>query len=73
MPLSQCNNIVIWNIHHMNCQNFFAVAKSDKYALKDFTFENIDVADEAKAFDKDLIEGTVARNIIINGEKVVGK
>jgi polygalacturonase len=73
MPLSQCNNIVIRNIHHMNCQNFFAVSKSDKYALKDFTFENIDVADEAKAFDKKLIEGTVAKNIVVNGEKIVDK
>ena len=69
MPLSQCNNIVIRNIHHMNCQNFFAVSKSDKYLLKDFTFENINVADEAKAFDKNLIEGTVAKNIVINGKR----
>ena len=40
MPLSQCNNIVIRNIN-MDCKTFFDVGKSDKYALKDFTFENV--------------------------------
>ncbi|MBO4660869.1 MAG: hypothetical protein J5610_05375, partial [Prevotella sp.] len=28
---------------NMDCKTFFDVGKSDKYALKDFTFENVDV------------------------------
>ena len=66
MPLSQCNNITIRNIR-MDCQNFFDVGKSDKYRLVNFTFEDIDVNDKKDAFDKTLIEGTVAKNVSING------
>ena len=55
MPLSQCNNITIRNIK-MNTKNFFDVGKSDKYKLTDFTFENIEVRDEKKAFDASLID-----------------
>lgn len=69
MPKSQCNNIVMKNIK-MDCQNFFDVGTSDKYNLRDFTFDNIDVVDKKNAFDKNLIEGTVVKNIIINGEKI---
>lgn len=69
MPKSQCNNIVMRNIN-MNCRNFFDVGLSDKYSLRDFTFENIDVKDQKNAFDKNLIEGTVVKNITINGEKI---
>lgn len=69
MPKSQCNNIVMRNIN-MNCRNFFDVGLSDKYSLRDFTFENIDVKDQKNAFDKNIIEGTVVKNITINGEKI---
>ena len=66
MPLSQCNNIVIRNID-MKCKNFFDVGTSDKYRLVDFTFENVNVADDQDAFDKTMIEGTKVCNVIING------
>ena len=69
MPKSKCNNLVMRNIN-MNCRNFFDVGPSDKYSLRDFTFENIDVKDQKNAFDKNLIEGTVVKNITINGEKI---
>ncbi len=68
MPLSQCNNIVIKNIKMRN-KNFFDVGASDKYALKDFTFENIDVEDEKQAFTTDIIENTVVKNVSFNGTK----
>ncbi len=68
MPKSQCNNIVIKNIN-MDCKNFFDVGTSDKYDLCDFTFEDIKVKDQKKAFDKNMIEGTVVKNVEINGEK----
>jgi polygalacturonase len=69
MPLSQCNNIQIKGIR-MNCRNFFDVGTSDKYALKDFSFEDIDVKDEKNAFRADVIAGTVVKNLTINGTKL---
>ncbi|MBM6992847.1 MAG: exopolygalacturonase [Prevotella sp.] len=69
MPLSQCNNIVMKDIN-MECRNFFDVGASDKYALKDFTFENINVKDEKRAFNDTTIENTVVKNVVINGEKL---
>ena len=68
MPLSQCNNIVIRNIK-MDCKNFFDVGTSDKYRLKDFTFEHINVSDETDAFDKSMIENTKVKNVTINGKR----
>ena len=64
MPLSQCNNIVMRNIK-MDCNNFFDVGTSDKYKLKDFTFENILVSDKKQAFDPNMIENTVVKNVKI--------
>jgi hypothetical protein len=57
----------------MDCKNFFDVGLSEKYALKDFTFENINIQDGKNAFKNDLIEGTVVKNVVINGEKVAEK
>ena len=51
----------------MKCKNFFDVGTSDKYRLTDFTFEDINVADEKDAFDKTMIENTKVRNVVING------
>ena len=68
MPLSQCNNITIRNIQ-MDCKNFFDVGKSEKYRLLDFTFENVNVKDQKKAFDASLIENCKVKNVVINGEK----
>ena len=64
MPLSTCNNIVMRNID-MNCNNFFDVGTSEKYRLRDFTFENCKVRDKKKAFDASLIENCVVKNVVI--------
>lgn len=69
MPLSQCNDITVKNIH-MDCGNFFDVGTSDKYKLRDFTFENISVADREEGFDKTVIEGTKVKNVSINGKSI---
>lgn len=71
MPLSQCNNIVLRNIN-LQCRNFFNVRLSDKYVLRDFTFEDVTVADEAKeiAFDKSVIQGTTIQRVTINGKTI---
>jgi polygalacturonase len=66
MPLSQCNDITMRNIK-MNCKNFFDVGTSDKYKLVRFNYENIDVQDQKKAFDANLIEATTVKNVKING------
>ena len=66
MPLSRCNNIYIRNID-MKTKNFFDVGTSDKYRLIDFSFENVNVADEKDAFDASMIEGTKVKNVVING------
>ena len=64
MPLSQCNNIYFRNIN-MDCKNFFDVGTSDKYRLKDFTFENINVTDQKKAFNPEIIENCIVKNVQI--------
>lgn len=77
MPLSKCNNITIKNIQ-MDCDNFFDVGTSDKYRLVDFTFENIQSTDKKMAFNKDVIENTIVKNVNItpreksNGLKTTG-
>lgn len=64
MPLSQCHNVILKDIK-MDCKNFFDVGTSDKYALSDFTFENIEVTDQKKAFAKDVIANTKVKNVVI--------
>ena len=51
----------------MKTKNFFDVGTSEKYRLKDFFFENINVTDEKDAFDKTVIERTTVKNVVING------
>lgn len=64
MPLSQCHNVILKDIK-MDCKNFFDVGTSNKYALSDFTFENIEVTDQKKAFAKDVIANTKVKNVVI--------
>lgn len=60
MPLSQCNNITVRNAR-VSCKTFFDVGASDKYRLKDFTFDNVDYPDGAGPIDPALIEGCVVK------------
>lgn len=69
MPLSECSNIAISNIS-VTTSNFFDVGKSDKYALKAFSFENCKVQDKAEAFDPSIIEKCKVKSVTINGKKV---
>ena len=69
MPLSQSNDIVIRNIV-MKCNNFFDVGSSEKYVLKNFTFENIQVSDKKNSFNPSLIENAVVKNVEINAERL---
>ncbi len=71
MPLSQCNNITFRNIK-MDCGVFFNVTGSDKYTLKQFTFENIDSKDHGKEkpFAQRPVEGLTLKNVVLNGESI---
>ena len=71
MPLSVCNNITLKNIN-MSCNTFYAVKASDKYKLKDFTFENITVKAKNPEFDQSIIENIQVRNVKINDVKING-
>ncbi|MGN0218324.1 MAG: glycoside hydrolase family 28 protein [Bacteroidaceae bacterium] len=64
MPLSQCNHITISHIN-MECRNFFDVGTSDKYSLRNFTFRHINVKDEKKAFDPQVIENSVVDDVMV--------
>ena len=70
MPLSQCNDITFKNIN-MDCGTFFNVEGSDKYALKKFSFENINVKDAAKkkAFENHPVDQLTLKNVVVNGER----
>ena len=72
MPMSQCHDITFKGIR-MNCGNFFNVAKSDKFILKNFTFEDCDVQDATPQFDGKLIESTVVKNVKINGQMMANQ
>lgn len=71
MPMSQCNNILFKRIR-MHFRNFFNVRPSEKFALMDFSFEDIEITDEAKdmPFSKDVIRGTTVKHVVINGKNV---
>lgn len=64
MPLSQSNNVSFENIK-VDCDKFFDVGLSDKYALSDFSFKNCDITEKQSTFDKSLIENTTVTNMMI--------
>ena len=71
MPQSQCNDISFKNIR-MDCRTFFDVAGSEKYDLCRFSFDDVDVKDNAKvkAFTNNPIETLKLNNVIVNGERI---
>ena len=71
MPLSECSNMTFRNIR-MTCNVFFNVTGSDKYALRNFDFEDIDCSDygKEKPFSKRPVEGLTLKNVKINSEMI---
>lgn len=69
LPPSQAHDVTIKNIR-MDCNNFYAVGLSKRYALRDFLFENILVTDRRNTFNPSLIEGTHLKNVVINGKRL---
>ena len=74
MPMSECNDISFKNIR-MDCGTFFNVTGSEKYQLCRFSFDDVDVSDQAKvkAFTNNPIEELSINNVVINGETIVTK
>jgi len=64
MPMSQCDNIRIKDIK-MKTKNFFDVGLSDKYRLKDFSFENCEIENEAGQPDYSIIENCKVKKVEI--------
>ena len=64
MPLSVCNDVTIQNVN-VECNDFFSVSLSDKYALRNFSFFDSKVKDKKHAFDATLIKDTQVRNLVI--------
>lgn len=62
MLLSRSNNVSFENIE-VDCDKFFDVGLSDKYALSDFSFKNCTVTEKQPTFDKSLIENTIVTDI----------
>ena len=72
MPLSKCNDISFKNIR-MDCGTFFNVTGSEKYYLCRFSFDDIDVSDQAnaKGFTDNPVEEFSLNNVFVNGVKQV--
>lgn len=63
--MSYANNITMKNIK-LECKTGFAVKESDKYQLKDFTFENITLKTS-----KDEMESTkIIKNVVLKNVKI---
>ncbi len=73
MPLSECRDITIRGIE-MECSKFYNVGASDKYTLRRFTFEEIDVRSADTEFDTSYIDGVRIKDVRISpsGAKVTG-
>ncbi len=72
MPLSKCNDISFKNIR-MDCGTFFNVTGSEKYYLCRFSFDDVDVSDQAnaKGFTNNSVEEFSLNNVVVNGVKQV--
>ena len=68
-PPSRSSHITFKNIN-LVCQTFFDVAKSDKYILSDFTFENLNIKAKNGDFDQSIIQNLKLENVKINGVEV---
>lgn len=64
--MSYANNITMKNIK-LECKTGFAIKESDKYQLKDFTFENISLKTSKDEMDSTkIIKNVVLKNVKIN-------
>lgn len=69
-PPSQSSNITMRNID-LECATFFDVAKSEKYKLSNFTFENLNIkVTKNSDFDKSTIENLSLNNLMLNDKNI---
>ena len=74
MPLSQCNDMRFTNIR-MQCRRFFNVEGSEKYALRNFTFQNIDCTEQAggEPFAHNPILHLKLEKVTVNGRQATAE
>lgn len=68
MPLSRVNDITFRNIN-VECKKFFDVKSSDKYALENFSFENVNAKETGgkDTWHPEYVKGINVKNLVING------
>lgn len=68
MPLSRVNDITFRNIN-VECKKFFDVKSSDKYALENFSFENVNAKETGgkDTWHPEYVKGISVKNLVING------
>jgi polygalacturonase len=69
LPVSTSSNITLKDLS-IECKNFVEMRKSDKYRLRAFTFENLDIQAEKSHVDTTIVEGWKFINVKVNGRKL---
>lgn len=65
MPMSECDFIKVSNLD-IKCNSLFNIKKSDKYKLKNFTFENLKIrAMRDKTIDESFFENLKMKNVVV--------
>lgn len=65
-PHSRSSHVTMRNID-VSCETFFDVAKSDKYILSDFTFQDLNIKAKNGNFDNSIVENMKLNDVIVNG------
>ncbi len=65
-PLSYGENIKFKNIE-LSCKIFFNVVITEHDRLSNFIFENLNIKATDSRFDKSMIQGTMIKNVKVNG------
>ncbi|VBB48006.1 conserved exported hypothetical protein [uncultured Paludibacter sp.] len=68
-PPSRSGNVTMRNIN-LDCETFFDVAKSEKYILSGFTFENLNIKAKNDIFDQSIIRNLKLENVKVNDVEV---
>jgi len=66
-PLSTAENIIFRNIT-MDVKSFTNIGITEHDRLKNFSFENMEIAAENSRFDATVFDGLTLNNVTVNGE-----
>lgn len=62
IPVSYSSHVTMRNID-FDCDQFFAIEKSNQYKLSDFCFENLTIRAKKGGIDKSIIESLTVKNV----------